>query len=70
LADARERHRVALSQRHDGENPVVERRRERQESLTAPTVRELADMLPISAANAFFSVTAAVITIAPFPLAG
>jgi hypothetical protein len=70
LADARERHRVALSQHRDRENPVVERRRERQENLTAPTVRELADMLPISAVNAFFSITTAVITIASFPLAG
>jgi hypothetical protein len=42
----------------------VKRRRERQESLTAPTVRELADMLPINTANAFFSVTSAVISLA------
>lgn len=43
LAEARDKHREALSQRHGGENPALERRRQKVEHLKAPTVRKLAE---------------------------
>jgi integrase len=43
LSEARKRHREALDQRHEGEDPAEEKRRRRQETLCAPTVEELSD---------------------------
>ena len=43
LAEARDKHRAAVSQRHNGVDPVEEKRQERQERLLAPTVRKLSE---------------------------
>lgn len=43
LAEARDKHRAAVSQRHNGVDPVEEKRLEREELLLAPTVRKLSE---------------------------
>ena len=43
LADARDKHRAAISQRHNGVDPVEEKRLEREERLLAPTVQKLSE---------------------------